>query len=149
MPSPSAPIYVVDDDPSVRRGLRRMLKSAGFEVETFESGDEFLEQWEAVQKSCLILDVKMPGIDGLKLQDRLNSYGSQIPIIFITAHDDPEARIQALDHGATAFLDKPVEDEVLLDAIETAMRNAQNVMRKGKPRSCRPLTTDPQREHRP
>lgn len=117
----SAPIYVVDDDPSVRRGLRRMLKSVGFEVETFESGDEFLDHWEAVQKTCLILDVKMPGIDGLKLQDRLNGYGSQIPIIFITAHDDPETRIQALDHGATAFLDKPVEDEVLLDAIEIAM----------------------------
>jgi len=99
-----------------------MLKSAGFEVETFDSGDEFLDHWEEVQKTCLILDVKMPGIDGLALQDRLNSSGSQIPIIFITAHDDPEARIQALDHGASAFLDKPVEDEVLLGAIDSAMR---------------------------
>ena len=99
-----------------------MLRSAGYEVETFDSGEEFFDRWESVDRSCLILDVKMPGADGLEVQDRLNRSGARIPVIFITAHDDPEARAQASEHGAFAFLDKPVEDQLLLDTIEAAMK---------------------------
>jgi len=114
-------IFVVDDDESVRRALQRLLKSAGFAVETFASAEYFLKRTHHDAPGCLLLDVRMPGLSGLDLQKRLAASGSTMPIIFMTAHDDEEARSEALKSGAVAFLLKPFEERALLDAIRGAI----------------------------
>ena len=113
-------VLVVDDDASVRVGVQRLLRSAGFVVETFASAEDFLEAWPSDNWGCLIVDIQMPGLSGLELQTKLAALGSTVPIIFITAHDDPNARTQALNGGATGFLEKPFDDEELLTAIHAA-----------------------------
>ena len=112
-------VLVVDDDASVRVALGRLMRSAGLAVETFASAESLLETWPS-DAGCLILDVQMPGLSGLELQSELAALGSTIPIIFITAHDDPNARSRALDGGAADFLEKPFDDEELIAAIHTA-----------------------------
>ncbi len=112
-------VFVVDDDASVRVALGRLMRSAGLAVETFASAESFLETWPS-DAGCLILDVQMPGLSGLELQSELAALGSTIPIIFITAHDDPVARSRALNGGAADFLEKPFDDEELIAAIHTA-----------------------------
>ncbi len=114
-------VFVVDDDESVRRSLKRLMKSVGFDVRVFTSAKDFLEQGCQNVPGCLILDVRMPGIDGLELQEKLRASGSQMPIIFITAHEDDKAQERATRMGAVAFLQKPFEDQVLLDAIYSAL----------------------------
>ena len=116
-----AVICVMDDDESVRRGLRRLLKSAGFAVETYPTASEFLERGQSDIVACLVLDVRMPGMDGLELQRRLVASYSEIPIIFITAHDDKQAEMEAMASGATAFLQKPFEARELLAAVRAAL----------------------------
>ena len=113
-------VFVVDDDESVCRALRRLLKSAGFKVRTFGSADDFLNQGCQNVPGCLILDVRMPGVGGLELQQQLLESGSSIPIIFISAHEDPQTYKQAMENGASAFLQKPFEDKTILDAIGSA-----------------------------
>jgi FixJ family two-component response regulator len=117
-------VCIVDDDPSVRRALRRLLKSAGLRARTFASAGEFLGAGGASVCDCLILDVRMPGIDGLQLQAHLAASGSSVPILFISGHDDPEAAAQALAAGAAEFFDKPVDDEALLGAIRRVVSRA-------------------------
>lgn len=117
-----ATIFVVDDDPSVRKGLRRLLKSAGYGVETFASAEDFL----ALNKSgngpaCLILDLKMPGMNGLDLQDELTNQNHIMPIIFVTGHGDIPSSVKAMKGGAVEFLCKPFDDETLFDAVEEAL----------------------------
>lgn len=114
-------VFVVDDDASVRVALGRLIRSAGLEVETFASAEDLLETWPSDSAGCLILDVQLPGLSGLELQSKLAALGSTVPIIFITAHDDPDARTQALNDGAAEFLEKPFDDEDLLAAIHTAL----------------------------
>jgi FixJ family two-component response regulator len=111
-------VFIVDDDESVRRALRRLFKSVGLPVETFASAAEFLDCGHAEEGGCLVLDVRMPGVSGLELQSRLKAAASTLPIVFITAHDDPAAREQALNDGAVAFLQKPFEDEALVEVVE-------------------------------
>ena len=107
MEKEDAVVCVVDDDKSVRRGLRRLLKAGGFAVEAYASASDFLDSgWSGVA-ACLVLDVRMPGMDGLELQRRLASSGCEVPIIFITAHDDIQAEREALTLGAVAFLYNP------------------------------------------
>ena len=113
-------VFVVDDDASVRVALGRLVRSAGLAVETFASAESLLETWPS-DAGCLILDVQMPGLSGLELQQELAALGSIVPIIFITAHDDLDARTQALKRGAAAFFEKPFDDEALITAIHTAI----------------------------
>ncbi len=113
-------VLVVDDDASVRVALRRLIRSAGFVVETFASAEDLLEAWPSDNWGCLIVDIQMPGLSGLELQTKLAALGSTVPIIFITAHDDPNVRSRALNSGAADFLEKPFDDEELIAAIHAA-----------------------------
>lgn len=123
MPKPTSLVYVVDDDLSVRRSLQRLLKSSGFEVQVFTSGQEFLREADQSAAGCLILDVVMPGLSGLELQQEFLARGYKLPIIFITAHDNATVQRNALSAGAHAFIRKPFEDLVLLDAIYLALES--------------------------
>jgi FixJ family two-component response regulator len=114
-------IVVVDDDASVRRALRRLLRSAGRDVEAFATAEEFLQSTDEETPGCLVLDVHLPGLSGLELQERLTSDGRGIPIIFITAYGDDGMRERALRAGAIAFLQKPFEEQALLDAVTRAV----------------------------
>jgi two-component system response regulator FixJ len=126
MPSATLRIYVVDDDESARMGLRRLLRSSGFQVEIFGSAQEFLDHGPVEDGGLIILDVRMPAINGLELQKRLAAKGSTLPIIFITGFEDHLARGEALKSGAIAFLQKPVDEQTLLGAIETASQKQAN-----------------------
>jgi FixJ family two-component response regulator len=114
-------VFVVDDDESVCRGLKRLLKSAGYRVETFTSAQHFLKRIPPKGRSILLLDIRMPAMSGLDLQRKLVDEGLSIPVIFMTAHEDPQAETQALRYGAVAFLKKPFHDEVLFTAIEAGI----------------------------
>ena len=113
-------ISIVDDDPAVRDALRRLLDACGLPAQSFPSGQEFLNSPLASQTTCLILDVRMPGIDGLEVQRRLTAFNHKIPIVFISAHADEEVRARAMEAGAVAFFVKPFSNEALLTAIEEA-----------------------------
>lgn len=114
-------IYVVDDDESVRESLSSLLRSAGMRVEVFPSALEFLNHNNLQAFSCVVLDVRMPGLDGFGLQDRLSAMGQDIPIIFITGHGEVPLAVRAMRAGAIDFLNKPFEDTDLLNAIELAL----------------------------
>jgi FixJ family two-component response regulator len=122
MAQPASAIVVIDDDPSVRRALQRLLRAAGFVVETFATGREFLEAGEWTQTACLVLDIHLPGMSGFELQEHLAVAGALIPIVFITAHDDAAMRERAMRAGVTAYLRKPVDQHTLLEAVERALR---------------------------
>lgn len=113
-------VYVVDDDPSSRSALGRLLKSAGFQVKLFTSAQEFLDFDPVAPEAVMILDVRMPGLNGLELQKRLMDRGETLSIIFLTAFEDPQARRTARQRGAVAFLQKPVDEKVLFEAIKEA-----------------------------
>ena len=117
-------ISVVDDDASVRESLRCLIRSVGFAVEIFASAEEFLKSDHLHKTRCLILDVRMPGMNGLELQRRLAAGPHKIPVIFITAHGDAAARSQALKDGAVDYLFKPFREEALLDAIHAALNSS-------------------------
>ncbi len=120
-------VYIVDDDASVRRALRRLIITTGMNAETFASAHEFLESLYREDGACLLVDIQMPGITGLALQQQLLERGSRIPVIFITAYDTPESRREADDLGAYGYYRKPVDGQVLLQAIEDALSKAQNL----------------------
>ncbi|MBO0719551.1 MAG: response regulator [Blastocatellia bacterium] len=111
-------ISVVDDDDSVRESLQGLIRSLGFAVEVFAMAEEFLNSDQLGKTDCVILDVRMPGMNGLELQRRL--IGRGIPVIFITSHEDEMARLQALKNGAVDYLFKPFSEEALLKAIHAA-----------------------------
>ena len=113
-------ISVVDDDASIRRALRRLLQSAGYVVEAFASAYEFLASASRGRSACLILDIRLDGMTGFELQERLAADRSAIPIIFITAHDDAPTRERVQQAGAAAFLPKPFDAAALLAAVESA-----------------------------
>jgi len=127
MTTAEAVVYVVDDDESVRRGLGRMLRFAGYRTETFASADEFLRQDRGRAPGCLILDVQMPGRNGLELQRLLSADDRPMPVIFLTAHGDIPMTVRAMKAGAADFFPKPFPKDDLLAAIrravETAARN--------------------------
>jgi FixJ family two-component response regulator len=125
MPLPSSTVFLVDDDDSVRKALARLIKSAGYEVQTFVSAREFLDSGD-FQKgpACLVLDVRMPGLNGLDLQRELQAANATLPIIFITGYGDIPTTVRAMKAGAVDFLPKPVKDAVLLRAIEQALARA-------------------------
>ena len=114
-------IFIIDDDESVRRALKRLIKVAGFKAETFGSAREFIDSEHYQRVGVLVLDVRMPGMSGLELQKYLADNGSDMPIIFITAHEDIQASRMALEAGAIEFLKKPFEDQALLEGIQRAL----------------------------
>ena len=114
-------VSIVDDDESVRRSLRNFLGSVGFRVEAFESAEEFLNSGQQENTGCLVLDLRMPGMNGFDLLRHLSGMGSRIPAVILTAHGDDEARQRSLQAGAVAFLSKPFNGDALLDAVRTAL----------------------------
>jgi FixJ family two-component response regulator len=115
-------VAVIDDDESIRRAIKRLLRSVGIMAKTFSSGEEFLGTLSSAgshRPACVILDFQMPGINGLELQRRLAPTG--VPVIFITANDDPAVREKALASGATGYLRKPFNDAILVKAVEIAL----------------------------
>jgi FixJ family two-component response regulator len=114
-------IFVVDDDLSVRKALKRLLSSAGYEVRTFGSVEEVLASGRGELPGLFVIDVRMPGLSGLELQRQLAASGSRILVIFITAYRDDQARTLAHQAGAVAYLEKPVDSEVLLGAIRAGL----------------------------
>jgi FixJ family two-component response regulator len=130
MTAPTAPlVFIVDDDPSVRKSLARLIRAARFDVEAFASAREFLTRPPYDGPCCLVLDVRMPGLTGLELQETLATAGQRLCIVFITGYGDVRASVKAMKGGAIDFLIKPVNDQDLLDAIERAVamsRRAQH-----------------------
>ena len=129
MAEPSPAIFVVDDDASVRDAISNLLESVGLHGETFGSADEFLNAARPEAPSCLILDVKLPGRNGLEIQEELESIGIRIPIVFITAHGDVPMTSRAMKAGAVDFLTKPFQKKDLLDAVRQAIER-DRVQRK-------------------
>jgi len=121
MQQPPATVFVVDDDEGVRNSLRFLLKSLGLATRTLSSAQEFLDVYKESQPGCLVLDVRMPGMSGLELQQELNLRGATIPVIFITGHGDIPMAVEAMQHGAFDFLQKPFRDQDLIDRIQRAL----------------------------
>jgi FixJ family two-component response regulator len=125
MPTPEAAVFVVDDDTSVREALRALLRSAGFAVETFASAREFLARAPSDLPACLVLDVGLPDLSGLDLQQRMAEMNREIPIVFITGHGDVPTSVRAMKAGAVEFLTKPFGERDLFDAIRQAIDRDQ------------------------
>lgn len=121
MRKPEVIIYIVDDDASVRKGLEWLIRSVGYHVQTFASANDFLRHDIPDTLGCLVLDLRMPGMSGLDLQEKLQSAQVNIPIIFLTAHGSVPTSVRAMKGGAIDFLEKPVDEQILLDAIHQAI----------------------------
>ena len=114
-------VMVVDDDSGIRNAMRALLKSVGLESVQYPSAQEFLAAYQPSQAGCLVLDIRMPGMSGLELQQQLNLRGAVIPVIFMTGHGDIPMAVEAMQHGAFDFLQKPFRDQDLLDRIQRAI----------------------------
>jgi FixJ family two-component response regulator len=124
MTSPAeAIVFIVDDDDRMRAATQRLLKSVGLHAESFATPQDFLRHKLPDVASCLILDVRLPGMSGLEVQSKLNDAGAQIPIIFITSHGDIPMTVKAMKSGAVEFLTKPFRDQDLIDAIQKALKS--------------------------
>ena len=131
MPAPPSPtIFVVDDYAPIRRAVSRLLRAAGFAVAAFGSPQEFLVQYDPHTPGCLVLDLDMPAVNGLELQRILATKGSALPIIFLTGHGDVPKSVQAMKHGASDFLTKPVNDKDLLAAVRVAIEKDRALRRR-------------------
>jgi FixJ family two-component response regulator len=117
----TAAVIVVDDDDAVRNSLRLLLKSVGLPTLTHASAQEYLDAWDPAQPGCLVLDVRMPGMSGLELQEELNRRGAIVPVIFISGHGDIPMAVDAIQHGAFDFLQKPFRDQDLIDRVQRAL----------------------------
>jgi two-component system, LuxR family, response regulator FixJ len=116
-------IYVVDDDDTFRKSLQWLLESVGLGVKTFTTAAEFLEAYAPGSPGCLVLDIRMPGMSGLQLQDELAARGIRVPVIFLTGHGDVPMAVAAVKKGALDFLQKPYNDQQLLDLVNSALRH--------------------------
>jgi FixJ family two-component response regulator len=116
-------VYVIDDDESIRKALEMLLQSANMNVQAFESGEQFLDFNPRKEMSCIVTDLKMKGLDGISICKNLQEKGVDIPIIFLTAFDSAEYRLQASQCGAAGYLSKPVDDKALTDTIYWAICN--------------------------
>jgi FixJ family two-component response regulator len=125
-------VYIVDDDASVRKALERLLRSAGHVAKTFASAIEFLDSSFPDAPGCLVLDIKMPKLNGLELQDRLAEQGISFPIIFITGHGTVPASVKAFKAGAIDFLQKPFEDKVFLEAVSRGIEKHRGIRQAQK-----------------
>src|SRR3984885_7380339 len=118
----AATVYVVDDDDGMRRALSLLLNTVGYKTAAFASPVEFLDKFKTDTAGCLVLDIRMPGMSGLELQQHLNRLGSMLPVIFITGHGDVPMAVQAMKEGAFEFIQKPFRDQDLLDRINHALK---------------------------
>lgn len=116
-----ATVYIVDDDPAVRDAMRWLMEQVKLKAKVYSSADEFLSAYSPAERACLILDVRMPGMSGLELQERLNASGALLPIIIITGHGDVPLAVRAMKAGAVEFLQKPFNDQLLLDTVQSAL----------------------------
>jgi FixJ family two-component response regulator len=128
MPAPEPTVFVVDDDAAVRDALRLLARSVGLRAETFDSAQGFLLAYEPDCLGCLVLDVRMPGMSGLELQEQLAERGATIPIVFVTAHGDVPMAVQAMRAGAVDFLQKPFRDQDLIDKIQAAIARHRRLL---------------------
>jgi FixJ family two-component response regulator len=127
MTAPMPSIHIIDDDTSFRMSLSRLLRASGYQTALYESGSAFLEKLPVDESGCILLDLRMAGVDGFELQHRLRASGNLLPIIFLTAHGDIKAGVQAIKAGAEDFLPKPVPPEALVECVERALaRNAEH-----------------------
>ena len=133
---PSPTVYVVDDDPAMRSSLRWLIESVGLLVRTCGSAREFLDTYRDGEPGCLVLDVRMPGLTGLELQQELNRRGTPLPIIFVTGHGDVPMAVDALKGGAFHFLEKPFKGERLLELVEQAATSGTPVEAERARRRC-------------
>jgi len=131
MREPAPTVYVVDDDPDVLKAIERLLESMGLSVATFSSPHQFLESYERNAPGCLVLDLALPGLNGLDVQRVLEEQSSVLPIVFLTGRGDIAASVQAMKHGAADFLTKPVDDTALLAAVHEALAR-DKVLRPAK-----------------
>jgi two-component system, LuxR family, response regulator FixJ len=120
-------IFIIDDDQSMQRAFLLLLQSAGFEARTFSSASEFLDYSHISDNDCIILDLRMPGMNGFELMAKLTIKGIHAPIICVTAFDDAKSREQARELGAAAYFTKPVDDQALIDAINWAMQSKKKI----------------------
>jgi RNA polymerase sigma factor (sigma-70 family) len=118
-------VFVVDDDPAVRDAVSVLVGSAGYRVETFASAEDFLSRRSGTERGCLIADVRMPGLSGLDMQEKLAQGGSLLPVIFITGYGEVPAAVRAMKNGAVDFLQKPFSDSTLLDRVREAIRRSE------------------------
>ena len=118
-------VYIVDDDQAIRHAMGLLLKSVGLQHEVFTSADEFLETHSGNNNGCLVLDIRMPGLSGLELQQKLIEMDSSLPIIFISGHGDIPMAVEAMQKGAFDFIQKPFRDQELLDRISEALNTAR------------------------
>ena len=126
-------VYLIDDDASVRKSVARLLRIAAYQVEAYSSADEFLDTCRMAEHGCIVLDLRMPGLSGEGLQDRLRTMKEALPVIIITGHGDVKIRDSMIKKGAVAFLTKPFDDQELLDAIEVAfVRNRREVRERSE-----------------
>lgn len=123
MTQAKATVFVVDDDPGVLRSLSRLIESLGLPVETHASARSFLESYDAARPGCLVLDMRMPGMSGTELQDRLHAAGAGIPIIIVTGHGDIPMAVSSIKNGAFDFIEKPYRAGVLINRIQAALRD--------------------------
>ena len=121
-------VHVVDDDPAVRRSLERLLDAAGFHVVSYQSPAAFLNAASGLSAGCVLLDIRMPGLDGLEVQARLNRLRVNLPVIVMTGHGDVPSAVRAMKAGAVDFLEKPFDDETLLNAIGGAFAKASRLI---------------------
>jgi FixJ family two-component response regulator len=119
-------VAIVDDEEPIRKALKRLMRAANLEAEAFASGADFLDSLATRLPDCVILDLHMPGMSGLHVLQRLQQSGARVPTIVITAYDEPETRNHCLAAGATAYLRKPLEDRLLLDAVASAAKAGKN-----------------------
>ena len=127
MKSENGTVMVVDDDPALRNAMRILLRSVGLDSKLFASAQEFLDSYQPSQVGCLVLDIRMPGMSGLELQEQLNKRGAVIPVIFMSGHGDIPMAVEAMQHGAFDFLQKPFRDQDLLDRIQRAIAKHQQL----------------------
>ena len=114
-------VFVVDDDPWVRKSLERLLRSAGLSVEVHASAQHYLDRYDPMTAGCLVLDISMPGLNGLELQQELGGPDAALPIVFLTGCADVPSTVQAMKRGAVEFLTKPVDEAILIDAVHAAL----------------------------
>ncbi|MFP6610110.1 MAG: response regulator transcription factor [Deltaproteobacteria bacterium] len=143
-----ATVFVVDDDTAMRESLRFLVESVGLDVETFERAEDFLERYDAERPGCLILDVRMPEVSGLELQERLAEYGSGLPIIMVTGYGDVPMAVRAMRNGAVDFIEKPFSDQHLIDRVQEAIARdrLRRTERKGRESVARRVSTLSARE---
>ncbi|MGF1613623.1 MAG: response regulator transcription factor [Gammaproteobacteria bacterium] len=129
LPVPEPTVFIVDDDQDVREALRELVASVGLNAEVFGSAQAFLDGYDAERPGCLVLDIRMPGMSGLALQQELKQRRASLPIVMITAHGDVPTAVQAIKEGALEFLQKPFQNQDLIDKIQGALERDQTIRR--------------------